>query len=352
MTLLHGGDWAGYQKEYGGLPLDFSANVSPLGLPAGVRAAAAAALDAADRYPDPLCRALCARLAEYHGLPAAWILCGSGAADLIFRLAAALRPRRALVTAPTFAEYEQALKTTDCIIERFVLREADDFAVTPAILERITPGLDLLFLCEPNNPTGQTTDPALLRAILQKCAANGTRLVVDECFNEFLDDPAAHTLQGALADCPGLLILKAFTKWYAMAGLRLGYALCGDTALLEAMRQSGQPWAVSTPAQAAGMAALDETAYSAALRELIRTQRPALQAGLAALGCRVVPGQANYLLFHHPNTALAPGLRQKGVLVRDCANYAGLGPGWYRCAVRTERENAAFLQAVGEVLYG
>lgn len=198
MELTHGGDWAGYAAQYGGMPLDFSANVSPLGLPQGVRQAVARALDGADRYPDPLCRALRKKLSGTLGVPPQSILCGNGAADLIFRLALAEKPKRALVTAPTFAEYEQALAVAGCTADRFFLREEEGFAVTEALLERIEPGLDILFLCEPNNPTGRTTPRALLLRILERCAACGTRLVVDECFNEFLDDPAAHTLLGEL----------------------------------------------------------------------------------------------------------------------------------------------------------
>ena len=114
MELTHGGDWAGYAAQYGGMPLDFSANVSPLGLPQGVRQAVARALDGADRYPDPLCRALRKKLSGTLGVPPQSILCGNGAADLIFRLALAEKPKRALVTAPTFAEYEQALVVAGC----------------------------------------------------------------------------------------------------------------------------------------------------------------------------------------------------------------------------------------------
>ena len=259
MELTHGGDWAGYAAQYGGMPLDFSANVSPLGLPQGVRQAVARALDGSDRYPDPLCRALRKKLSGTLGVPPQSILCGNGAADLIFRLVLAEKPKRALVTAPTFAEYEQALAVAGCTADRFFLREEEGFAVTEALLERIEPGLDILFLCEPNNPTGRTTPRALLLRILERCAACGTRLVVDECFNEFLDDPAAHTLLGELEGHENLLLLRAFTKWYAMAGVRLGYALCADGALLERMRAAGQPWAVSALAQAAGEAALGET---------------------------------------------------------------------------------------------
>lgn len=350
MELPHGGDWTGFVQEYGAMPLDFSANVSPLGLPEGVRRAAAAALEQADRYPDPLCRALREKLSASLGVPAQWILCGNGAADLIFRLALAMRGRTALVTAPTFSEYEQALRASDCEIHSFTLDAETDFTVTEALLERIHPGLDLLFLCEPNNPTGRTTPRPLLQRILERCAQCGTLLVADECFNAFLDDPAAHTLLNELAEHPKLLILRAFTKWYGMAGLRLGYALCADEALLERMRLCGQPWAVSTPAQAAGRAALDEKAYSEQLRVLIAAERPRMREKLLALGCRVVPGEANYLLFFHPRTDLGVALRNKGVLVRRCDNYPGLGPGWYRVAVRTREENDAFLKTLEEVL--
>ena len=115
------------------------------------------------------------------------------------------------------------------------------------------------------------------------------------------------------------------------------------------MQAAGQPWAVSSLAQTAGIAALDETEYVAQVRALIKTQRPVLADGLRALGLRVIEGRANYLLLQGPET-LDGQLRQKGVVLRGCANYPGLGPGWYRAAVRTHSENSAFLQALGEVL--
>ncbi|MEG1391154.1 MAG: threonine-phosphate decarboxylase, partial [Angelakisella sp.] len=112
--LIHGGDTVGYEARYGRPPLDFSANVSPLGLPNGVRSAVIAALNTADRYPDPLCRELISALSQAEGIPEQYILCGNGAADLIFRLVLAVNPKTALVLAPTFAEYEQALQLVNC----------------------------------------------------------------------------------------------------------------------------------------------------------------------------------------------------------------------------------------------
>ena len=346
--LTHGGDWAGYRAQYGHDALDFSANVSPLGLPQGVANAIAAALPHADRYPDPLCRALRAKLAPHEGIPAESILCGNGAADLIFRLAWAAKPRTALVTAPTFAEYAAALESAGCAVRRHFLQAEVDFAVTDSILSSITPEVDMVFLCQPNNPTGQLTPLPLVERILRRCEACGALLVVDECFLDFLPDCNALTAK-ALLDSKNLLILKAFTKLYGMAGVRLGYCLCANTALLEAMQAAGQPWAVSSLAQAAGLAALDETAYVAQVRELIAQQRPRLTAGLRALGLRVLDGRANYLLFQGPET-LGDALRQWGVVLRSCSNYPGLDGSWYRTAVRTGPENDELLKTLVEVL--
>ena len=349
MELVHGGDWAGYRAEFGCDALDFSANVSPLGLPAGVAAAITNALPTADRYPDPLCRELRAALAGAEGVPADWILCGNGAADLIFRLALAVRPRRALLPAPTFAEYEAALQTVGCAVQRVFLREENTFAVTEEFIDAVTPETDIVFLCQPNNPTGQVTPPALVERLVRRCAERGAVLVVDECFLDFLPDRDAWTAKQLLRDAPQLIILKAFTKLYAMAGVRLGYALCGDAALLEKMRGAGQPWAVSSLAQAAGLAALQETAYAGAVRALIAEQRPRMAAGLRALGLRVMDGQANYLLFR-ATPDFGEKLRRRGAVVRSCANYPGLDAAWYRTAVRTAEENTRLLQIMGEIL--
>ena len=347
--LTHGGDWAGYRAQYGHDALDFSANVSPLGLPQGVANAIAAALPHTDRYPDPLCRALRAKLALHEGIPAESILCGNGAADLIFRLAWAAKPRTALVTAPTFAEYAAALESAGCAVRRHFLQAEVDFAVTDSILSSITPEVDMVFLCQPNNPTGQVTPLVMVQKLLRRCADCGAVLVVDECFLDFLAARDALTAKTVLRDAPNLIILKAFTKLYAMAGVRLGYALCSDTALLDKMRAAGQPWAVSGLAQAAGLAALEETAYADSVRTLIADQRPRLAAGLRALGLRVVDGQANYLLFRAP-ADFGAKLRRHGAVVRGCGNYPGLDETWYRTAVRTQKENEQLLKIMREVL--
>lgn len=348
-NLTHGGDWAGYEARYGGKPLDFSANISPLGLPQGVRSAVIDSLAQADRYPDPLCRALGGGVGAAEGVDPAWVLCGNGAADLIYRAVLAKRPARALVTAPAFSEYEAALDLVQCKTDRFPLREEEDFGLNENFLEAVGPETDLVFLCQPNNPTGRAVPRPLLERVLEWCRSVNALLVVDECFCGFLDQPEAFTMNACLGGYPNLLILKAFTKLYAMAGLRLGYCLCSDRALLDAMRSAGQPWAVSGPAQAAGLAALGETEYVQSVRALISQERPRLAAGLARLGFRVIPGEANYLLFYS-RTSLVRPLRERGILLRDCGNYHGLCDGWYRVAVRGPADNQRLIAALEEIL--
>ena len=340
----HGGRWAEYLERYGRMPLDFSANTSPLGMPESARAAAVAALELADRYPDPRCCRLRHALAQTYGLDATDVLASNGAGDLIDRLALALRPRRALVTAPTFSEYRAAFERMDGYVEEYLLDQRTDFALDDGILDRITPELGALVLCEPNNPTGRTSEPTLLRRMVERCDATGTLLVVDECFGDFLDEPQAQSLLQAVPR-HRVLVLRAFTKFYGMAGLRLGWCACADHDLLRRMAEAGQPWPISIVAQEAGIAALADNDYASRVRKIISRERERLASALQATGGRVICGEANYLLVHDDTPDLAAHLEREGVLIRDCCDYSGLGPGWYRVAVRDARDNDRFLDA-------
>ena len=251
------------------------------------------------------------------------------------------------MTAPTFSEYAEALERVGGQVISFPLREEHGFAVTPEILDAITPDVDLLFLCEPNNPTGRTTEPGLLQAILEKCRACGVLVVLGDGFAPFLSTPGS---QIPVLRAYHLLILRAFTKFYGLAGVRLGYCLCADTDLLDRMALAGQPWPVSNLAQAAGVAALRETAYAEKLRDLLAQQRPWLKQELERQGCFVLPGEANYLLFRSPDPKLGQRLERQGVLIRTCADYDGLGPNWFRVAVRTAAENQRLIETLEGLL--
>ena len=222
------------------------------------------------------------------------------------------------------------------------------FCLTEDFIDWITPETELIFLCQPNNPTGRTTERALLRRILERCRETGTILALDECFLDFVDAPETLSMQGFLVGNP-LIIFRAFTKFYGMAGLRLGYCLSADENLLDTMRKSGPPWAVSSVAQAAGVAALKETAYGEVLRRLIFTQRPLLIQGLKDCGCQVIPGEANYLLFYYPDAMLGEKMKKNGVMIRDCSNYPGLSKGYYRIAVKKHVQNEILVKTLEEI---
>ncbi len=342
MVLLndygHGGD-----VYHNRVRLDFSANVNPLGTPPEVVRAVAESAERLAAYPDPYCGALREKLAAVHGVGANDVVCGNGAAEIIFQFAAAKRPQRALLPVPSFSEYAAALDAVGCETVYFPLSRAGGFAVTEAILDAIAPGTDVLILCTPNNPTGRLIAPGLLDRVLEICAGQGTRLFLDECFLGLSEGGVS--LKCRLGEYPGLFILKAYTKSYGMAGLRLGYCLTADAPLLSAMGEESQPWNVSVPAQAAGIAALKEGDFLARANAVIREERPRLKAGLEALGCWVCPSEANYLLFRGPED-LGDRLLKKGIALRSCANYHGLGPGWFRTAVRTREENDRLLAAM------
>jgi threonine-phosphate decarboxylase len=358
--LIHGGDIYSAREQLSKLEkppaiLDFSANINPFGLPEGVKQAIRDAAESFDIYPDPLCRELVSGLSVHEGIPREWILCGNGAADVIYRTVYAVRPKKAMVLAPTFAEYEEALTAAGCRTVPYELRESDGFQAGNGLLEALDEGIDMLFLCNPNNPTGQLLEKDFLRRILQRCKELGILLFMDECFNEFLEDPQNYTTKEYLEAFDNLIILKAFTKIYAMAGLRLGYCISANTGLLKKVREAGQPWSVSAPAQIAGIRAMEEKAYLAKTKKLIREEREYLVQKLTELRIRVIASNANYIFVKDDGNRSGPlheMLFEKGIMIRNCDNYRGLCPGYYRICIRKHEENIVLVGALKMIKEG
>lgn len=346
--MLHGGEaCSGVKIQY-----DFSVNINPLGIPGNVTRRLTGSVSRLTQYPDRECRELRAALESYTGVPAAQILCGNGASELIEASVRALGARSLLLTAPSFSGYRHAAEACGTEIRWHELKREEDFALTSRYLEDLSDRPDMAVLCSPANPVGNRIDPDLLIRIAQICGQQGTWLLVDECFIGFTPDEDKTTMRRLLA-VPGisrrLLVLDAFTKRFAMPGIRLGYLMASDPEILSEIHAKQPEWSVSVPAQIAGAAAVEtDCGYMQAARELIAAERAKMTAEMEKMGFRVYPGEANYIFFS-TDTELFEPLLARGILIRRCGSYRGLRGSDYRAAVRRPEENAILLQAMKDI---
>ena len=337
----HGGDIYTHK-----ILLDFSANINPFGIPETVRKAAVDAIDDCTAYPDPYCRVLRKRLSEGERVPEEWVLCGNGAADLIYSFAYSLpKHRPVLIVSPTFSEYETALSAAGIKADHFMLSEHNGFVLDDSILNVDFSKYSTLFVCTPNNPTGITVRPELI----EKLAETGIKLFCDMCFMDLTVSPQLYDVPVLLQKYPNLVVLKAFTKSFAIPGLRLGYVLCSDRELMAAMAEKAPCWNVSIPAQAAGCTALSCKDWLSDCVRKIEEERERVAGELKSMGLKVYTGEANFLLIYSEKD-LYSGLLERGILVRDCSNYKGLQKGFIRIAIRRKEENDQLLDAMREVL--
>lgn len=340
----HGGDIYLYEDRR---ILDFSANINPLGLPQGVKRAMVQAVDSCDIYPDPFCRKLRKAISQWEGIPFENIYCSNGAADLIDRLILGLKPKKALLAVPSFGEYERALNRVDCKITYFYMTEEEEFKLTNRFLECLSPEIDLIFICNPNNPTGHLIDETLLQDILEYCEKNDIYVIMDECFIDFLAESEQVTIKRKIHIYQNLVVMKAFTKLFAMAGIRLGYCFTANKDILDKLYQSGQPWAVSNMAQQAGIAAVKEQEYIERAKAMTEAQSSRLKRELTKLGYRVYDSRANFIFFYAKDcNNLKEVLLSDNILIRNCDNYKGLHEGYYRIAIKRPYENELLLDSL------
>lgn len=350
MHYIHGGDIY-HQKE--NILYDFSININPLGMPERSRQAAMRGIELSEgRYPDPDGKKLCTGLAQKKNIDASQIILGNGAAELIYALCQALRPPKGCILAPGFQEYEAGLKSVNAKLQIWDLQEKETFCLTRnflSYLEKNAGKNEILFVCNPNNPTGSMVSQEMLRQIAAICEKAGCFLCVDECFLPFLENEKEFTMLPFLQEYPHLIVLRAFTKIYGMPGLRIGYACTANQKLLEKMHSVLQPWNTSVPAQMAAQEALEERAYLQNTIRLLERERTYLVEELSGksgtvLADRVYPSAANYIFFHSRRD-LKERLLENGILIRSCANYRNLSEGYFRIAIRTHEENAALVDA-------
>ena len=333
-NYTHGGDVYRNPIEY-----DFSINVNPLGMPLASIQAAHEGVVLTGRYPDYKAEQLCHAIAKAKQIPADRIIPGNGAAELLYALGQTI-PGKTLTIAPTFTGYAEAVaagggELTYASDEQELLAKMDD-------------SIRLVFLCNPNNPTGTLFTREQILRVLAKAEAMQAYVCVDECFLPFLEEEASYSMLPYLAKHPRLLVLRAFTKIYCMAGLRLGYLACGDTELQSRIRAKLQPWNTSIPAQMAGIAALSDTEYLAKTRENLQAERAYLVPRLRELVAEVYDGYGNFLLFRD-EPDLKERMLEVGVLIRACGDFEGLDGTYFRIGIRSHSENQEFIRRLARV---
>ncbi|MBW7571281.1 pyridoxal phosphate-dependent aminotransferase [Caproiciproducens faecalis] len=342
--MVHGGDI--YRNQ---VRIDFSVNSNPLGIPDSVKSALHEAVGHCEQYPDIRAQELTDSVSKMTGVEKEHILFGNGASELFLAVIHAVQPKRIVIPVPSFFGYEKAASASNAQIYYYEMQECAGFALNEGILKELTEETDLLFLANPNNPVGNLVDSALLEKVARVCLEKKITVVLDECFLEFTGEEERLSYKNRITDYPNILVVRAFTKIFAIPGVRLGYLFCGDRELKEKIENQLPEWNLSVFAQAAGTAACLEKEYVEKTAGYVKTERECLTAELKRLGIRVHPSAADYLLL---NTDLDfyHFLLRKEILVRDCGSYRGLQKGYYRVAVKNHGENEALIRAVEELM--
>jgi threonine-phosphate decarboxylase len=356
----HGGNlYAAIRKAGGSFAeiLDFSANINPLGLSKKIRETLHESLESIIHYPDAQGFALKQAISQQYRVSTEYITIGNGAVELMYVLCHMIKPKRILVTAPTFSEYERAARACGAMIEYFNLNESTDFDIDVQGMTKRLSGIDVIFICNPNNPTGQLLENTQIEPLLLAAKKQNTYVVVDESFIDFLPDDSIYTCRSFLEHYDNLIIVHSLTKFYAIPGLRLGFSLASFK-VTNLLHEGKDPWNVNTLAQNAGVAALGDHMYQVESKEFIAKIKIELYNNLLEIdGLKPYLPSVNFILINIKKTQMtAEELRQAmathNILIRDCSNYPGLSSQYIRVAVKRPEQNIRLVETLEKVIGG
>lgn len=349
----HGGNIRAAAMRYGIAEkdfVDFSASVNPLGPSPAAQRAARKACDLIGQYPDPDMAVLRTAIARYYGIKQEQVVCGNGSNELIHLIPRIYRPKKVLIPEPTFTEYARSVQEAGGEVVPFPLREQNGFRIDPLDMSFALKGMDMAFLCNPNNPTGALIYKAEMLEIVKAACENGVRLVVDEAFMDFV---ASESLVKEAVQSSHLIVLREFSKFFGMPGLRVGYAVA-DSATALTLRHNQEPWTISAPSECAAIAALTDWGYTAKTRRLVVRERDRLLNSLRLIhGVEAFPSPANFIFLKITGIdshLLVDKLGRRGLLVRDCSTFPGLDNRYVRISVRTWWQNRRLVKALREIL--
>ena len=344
---LHGGNIRQAAEEFGIPPkeiVDFSANINPLGLPTQLKKQIKENLSGILHYPDPECKLLREEISRYLDVDCRRIIVENGSTPLIYLFVQTFTPEKVLILIPTFSEYEKALRIQRSKIRFFPLKEKNNFSFELKKFLGYIKGIDAIFLCNPNNPTGTILPHEELMEIVRLTKRRNIFLFLDEAFIDYQEGESLKKTVGK-----NLFILRSFTKFFAIPGLRLGYGI-GNERLIQRLNKVKVPWSVNSLAQIAGISLLQDEQFIKKSRVFMGKEKLFLFNGLARIsGLKPFPSKANFILIKLKNFSasyLQKKLLKKGILIRDCTNIRGLNNSFIRVAVKSRKENLKLLKAL------
>lgn len=332
--------------------IDFSANINPLGINKRVKDAIINALEEVERYPDITYFNLKSGISDFEGVNYEDLVLGNGAAEVIFNLVRAIKPKKVLIPAPTFGEYEEAVLSVDSNIEYYYLKEDNNWIIDEDIINYINYDIDMIFICNPNNPTGTLTKKEVIINIARKALITNTIVAIDESFLDFVRDGERYSVINLLKEYNNIFIIKSMTKLFAIPGIRIGYGICKNKEIISKMELASVPWNINILAEKAALESLKDREYIDKTISYIEEEKEYLYKELIKFNdIKVFNPSVNFIMFKIKNNIdLKMELMKENIIIRGCNNYIGLDDSYYRVAVRTREENKNLIIALKKLV--
>ncbi len=345
----HGGNIKQICDKYGLNPdeiIDFSASINPLGCPEVARKAVLEQFNGILNYPDSECSDLRKTIAEKITSNESNVIIGNGSNELFYLIPRALQPEKGVLLQPTFGEFKDAFCNSHVDVVE-IINDDKDFPVINTNISRLKSVEDgMIFLCNPNNPTGQLTRK---EDIMELVNDNPNRLIViDEAFMDFIDEDEKYSVIKEAPSMQNLIVVRSLTKFYGFPGLRLGYLVTNESIVNKLMRYK-EPWTVNTIAQIAGIAAINDEEFAVNTRQYISSEKAFMHDGLNMIkGIHPFQPTVNFILVRIEDIGITSSeiqnlLLKNNILIRNCANFVGLDEKYFRVAVKTREENQKLL---------
>ena len=329
--------------------IDFSASINPLGYPAVVREAVSEQFNDIQHYPDSHSTDLKKTIARKTDCNESNVIIGNGSNELFYLIPRALKPTKGVLLQPTFNEFKDAFSNSSIEVIELV-NKCKDFPIINTRISELKSIEDcMIFLCNPNNPTGQLTRK---EDIIELVNDNPNRLIViDEAFMDFTEDNEKYSVIREAPLFDNLIVVRSLTKFYGFPGLRLGF-LVSNESIINKLMQYKEPWTVNTIAQVAGMAAINDDDFAMNTREYVSVEKRFLYKGLTKInGIQPFQPTVNFILVRIEDdrmelSEIQNHLLQNNILIRNCSNFVGLDENYFRVAVKTRADNLKLLNAL------